>query len=352
MLYQVSGTCTCTRCIILWEVFLIVPELSSLQISDSARGGTSNHKTKKFRSSDQHSMVSHTVSPVGSSNSLNRVSPSVNSDECFRDVLQPTLKKPRGVSSCESVCTTEPHPHDVLCGRGGFVNKHPGNIVFRRIVEANKERYRSCQVDHKLLLSQSIIDVIRNQAPPGRFLRQSSGGNGWVDAGDTKALQKTSQALREGATDDASATTIVGEVSASVVAPAAGMLMRPTQQHGSPYHQGALEQPNVISSQQTNSMSQAFVSAGVQVSSEESMRSSQDECSTTDDSASKSSRASSMMTSEEIETSDTLEECLALNDDEFDCFSDEASFLNFYTALHFIDACDIFPDDLVLFEKS
>ena len=310
-------------------------------------------------------MISPTHSHIGSSNSLKRVSASVNSDECFRDVLQPTTKKPRRVSSRESVCSTEPHPHDVLCGRGGFVNKHPGNVVFRRIVEANKERYRSCQVDHKLLLSQSIIDVIRNQAPPGRFLRQSSGGNGWVDTGETKALQKTSQALREGATEDASPTTFVGGVSASasVLVPAAGTMMLPTQQemidevlrralHGSPYHhQGALEQPDVVSSQQTNSVSQAFVSAGNQVSSEESTRSSQDECSTTDDSSSKSSRASSMMTSEEIETSNTLEECLALDDEEFDCFSDDASFLNIYTASHFIDACDIFPDDLVLFEK-
>ena len=98
----------------------------------------------------------------------------------------------------------EPHAHDVLCGRGGFANKHPGNIIFRRLVAANTERYRSCMVDHKLLLSRSIVEVIRNQTPPGRFLMRLQESNVWMHVGDCKALQKTSQALREGSAADQS----------------------------------------------------------------------------------------------------------------------------------------------------
>ena len=272
-------------------------------------------------------MVSHSVSPVGSSNSLNRVSPSVNSDECFRDALQPTLKKPRRVSSRESVRTTEPHPHDVLFGRGGFVNKHPGNIVFRRIVEANKERYRCCQDELKALLSQSIVEVIRNQASPGRFLRQSSGGKGWVDAGETKALQKTSQALREGA---------VGGASASSSIACATRPMQPTQEEmikdvlrralqGSPNRRGATQQPGIASSEHPQSVAQTSVSAGLQVSSEESTLSTPTMCSTMKDLSSKSSGTSSTFASQE---------CLALDDMEFDCHPIDASFFDIHTVSH------------------
>lgn len=43
------------------------------------------------------------------------------------------------------------HPHDVLCVQDSFANKHPGNIILRRIVESNIKRYRSCQTEHKYL---------------------------------------------------------------------------------------------------------------------------------------------------------------------------------------------------------
>ena len=96
----------------------------------------------------------------------------------------------------EPMSTSEPHPHDVLCGRGHTVNSHPGNVIFRRLIQANKEVYHSCKDYHKALLSRSIVDVIRNQTPPGRFLIRHSCGNEWVDVGDEKALQKTHVALR------------------------------------------------------------------------------------------------------------------------------------------------------------
>lgn len=98
--------------------------------------------------------------------------------------------------NAEPLSGSEPHPHDVLCGRGSMVNSHPGNVIFRRIIEANKEVYHSCQDHHKALLSRSIVDVIRNQTPPGRFLTRLPGSNEWVDVGNEKALQKTRDALR------------------------------------------------------------------------------------------------------------------------------------------------------------
>jgi len=34
-----------------------------------------------------------------------------------------------------------PHPHDVLSGRGGRVNSHPGNVHFREMVDSYKREY-------------------------------------------------------------------------------------------------------------------------------------------------------------------------------------------------------------------
>ena len=46
-----------------------------------------------------------------------------------------------------------------------------------------------------------IVDEIRNRTPPGRFLKQDGATKLWYDIGEKKALDKTRQALREGAPD-------------------------------------------------------------------------------------------------------------------------------------------------------
>lgn len=46
-----------------------------------------------------------------------------------------------------------------------------------------------------------IVDEIRSLNPPGRFLKQDANTKLWYDIGEKKALDKTRQALREGAPD-------------------------------------------------------------------------------------------------------------------------------------------------------
>ena len=53
----------------------------------------------------------------------------------------------------------------------------------------------------QMLLSRSIVNAVRSQTPPGRFLQKDSKTNQWFDVGDQRAQEKTSQALREGAPD-------------------------------------------------------------------------------------------------------------------------------------------------------
>ncbi|KAL3779608.1 hypothetical protein ACHAW5_001056 [Stephanodiscus triporus] len=96
--------------------------------------------------------------------------------------------------------TTTPHQNDVLCGRGGTVNCHPGNEQYRKFVDRKKRLYLTARFKReKRLISSKIVDEIRNLDPPGRFLQKDAHSNVWRDIGDEKARDKTSQALRENA---------------------------------------------------------------------------------------------------------------------------------------------------------
>jgi hypothetical protein len=91
----------------------------------------------------------------------------------------------------------QPHQHDVLCGRGGGTNNYLGNSNWRTLVASNKELYVTLPRKKKMLLSKSIVNAVRSQNPPGRFLQKHSGTDMYYDIGDQKAQEKTSQALRE-----------------------------------------------------------------------------------------------------------------------------------------------------------
>ena len=90
----------------------------------------------------------------------------------------------------------DPRDTDVLCGRGGAALRHPGNQTYRRLVHLNKGLYITCLKAEKLKISRSIVAAIREQN--GRFLERDTKKGTWLDIGDKKAMEKTSQALREG----------------------------------------------------------------------------------------------------------------------------------------------------------
>ena len=94
-----------------------------------------------------------------------------------------------------------PHDNDVLCGRGGGTNHHLGNKQYRKLVEDRKRDYVNSSKRGKPLLSRSIVEAVRKQSPPGRFLTKDDKTGLWYDIGDQKAREKTAQALREGAPD-------------------------------------------------------------------------------------------------------------------------------------------------------
>jgi hypothetical protein len=48
-------------------------------------------------------------------------------------------------------------------------------------------------------ISRSIVEAVRSLDPPGRFLEKNPDTGLWSDIGHKKAIEKTSQALRDGA---------------------------------------------------------------------------------------------------------------------------------------------------------
>ena len=81
------------------------------------------------------------------------------------------------------------------------MNYHPGNEYFRELVRNHKVAYVACPKARKGKFSRMIVDEIGKRVPPGRFLKQDNDTKLWYDIGDKKALDKTRQALREGAPD-------------------------------------------------------------------------------------------------------------------------------------------------------
>jgi len=105
---------------------------------------------------------------------------------------------------------TEVNENDIICGRKGLALKHTGNMSYRKIVALNKEGYATCLKNEKLRISKSIVAAMREVG--GRFLERLDGGTSMTidekdedgnpvayrDIGDRRAVEKTSQALREG----------------------------------------------------------------------------------------------------------------------------------------------------------
>ncbi|KAL3765128.1 hypothetical protein ACHAW5_000797 [Stephanodiscus triporus] len=131
--------------------------------------------------------------------------PASSSSRTFHDMP----KSSTASNSKDNKTIQLPHSNDVLCGRGGNINAHVGNLIFRDWVAELKESYQLAKTKaDKSEITLEIFHRVRDQSPPGRFLQKIAEGGGatpyslsgrWVEIDNTKALAKCSQALREGA---------------------------------------------------------------------------------------------------------------------------------------------------------
>jgi len=87
---------------------------------------------------------------------------------------------------------------DVRCGIGSSGFRNAGNVLFRHLVNLNKEEYQTTSDGMiRRQIAVSIISAIKGQTPPGRFLEKNFASGLWCVISDKRAIAKTTQALRE-----------------------------------------------------------------------------------------------------------------------------------------------------------
>ena len=88
----------------------------------------------------------------------------------------------------------EPAYGDVLCGRGGFTNKHPGNIRFREKALEFRPWYEESSKEKKPEIANLLVDSVGNEGH--RFLGKGEDGF-WHKMIGNGPHYKASQSLRE-----------------------------------------------------------------------------------------------------------------------------------------------------------
>jgi hypothetical protein len=126
---------------------------------------------------------------------------------------EPIVENPFGV-----------HDHDILCGRGAFVNGHIGNARLRDLAHARKKPFDSGNYTEKRTLAMEVVTIVRSLDPPGRFLKRVDPTktsvipatavksaedknqsdeperkllDGWEELSDEKAIHKACQVMRD-----------------------------------------------------------------------------------------------------------------------------------------------------------
>lgn len=84
---------------------------------------------------------------------------------------------------------------DVLLGRGGLSNKHPGNKRYRQEIENAKAVYRTASKDEKTQWASLLVEYVEKYG--GRFLERDKATGNWYIVPDIVARRKAGQALRE-----------------------------------------------------------------------------------------------------------------------------------------------------------
>lgn len=130
----------------------------------------------------------------------------IKKKEQMEELDSSNKEQPNNVTSGFSATSNETIPpsivgvtsfndNDVLCGRGGGTNVHPGNKHFRTLIDQHRKIYLKARKNDKPAISRSIVRTIRNKN--GRFLKKDSKTKLWYEIGDSMAREKTSQALRQ-----------------------------------------------------------------------------------------------------------------------------------------------------------
>ena len=91
-----------------------------------------------------------------------------------------------------------PENNDILLGRGGNNNKHPGNEQLRLKAMNHVQEYMASSRTEKTHMVNELVTWVRNLKPPGRFLQKNlDDNNKWYEMDDKIARLKASQVYRD-----------------------------------------------------------------------------------------------------------------------------------------------------------
>lgn len=108
---------------------------------------------------------------------------------------KPKRKRKRPNYEPEEKEWVDPTDADVLLGRGGRTNHHPGNQQYLAAKEAMQPRYLAGSKEEKTQISQELVNHVRQRG--GRFLKLDPETNKWYIVANIVARKKASQTLRE-----------------------------------------------------------------------------------------------------------------------------------------------------------
>eukprot|EP00934_Nitzschia_sp_Nitz4_P007836 Nitzschia sp. Nitz4//scaffold22_size323478//275928//277448//NITZ4_000580-RA/size323478-processed-gene-0.485-mRNA-1//-1//CDS//3329543156//7826//frame0 len=86
-----------------------------------------------------------------------------------------------------------PTKYDVLSGKGRPIQRHPGNIHFRALVDHYMAEYSKAEKGSKAQVGAKVFDAIK--AVNGRFLTKDNTSGFWFPISDMEAMQKVIKAF-------------------------------------------------------------------------------------------------------------------------------------------------------------
>lgn len=127
-----------------------------------------------------------------------------NDKQIIQKSIKPSKRKPRKIIPEIKDYVDQYTDQDILFGRGGRSNHHPGNKLYRDIVTQRQPYYKRCDKNEKTKVAQNIVDDIIERHD-GRFLELDKATQRWYVVPNIVARRKVGQALRENNTEEARA---------------------------------------------------------------------------------------------------------------------------------------------------